>query len=225
MRLAGGLTAAGMVAGGATAGRLAVAVLLITLAGCQHGSTGAPPARSTPGTASGQPTGLGGAGGEQTGPASSNPGTSLSTPRPTLSTPGNVKEVAGSCPYISAAHFADIEGDRVGRVTLLQSRPVGCRFYFQYDPAAVVGEITVARFGTATEAYNAMVGSAKGHSEVQSDAGIGAGAVAFQTPLQGSRSWQCVFAKGTSVVTVRTRQPYPALNAFLLAKAIAPKIT
>jgi hypothetical protein len=201
-------------------------LLLLALAGCQHGGTGATPAGSTPAgstpaVATSQPTGLGGAGGEQTSPA----GTARSTPRPTLSTPGNLKEVAGSCPYISAARFADLEGDRVGRVTVLQSRPVGCRFYFEYDPAAVVGEITVARFGTATEAYNAMVGSAHGHPEVQSDAGIGAGAVAFQTSLQGSRSWQCVFAKGTSVVTVRTRQPYPALNAFLLARAIVPKIT
>jgi hypothetical protein len=138
--------------------------------------------------------------------------------------PGGVKEVAGSCPYLSAARFADLEGDRVGRVTVLQSRPVGCRFYFEFDPDAVVGEITLARFATATEAYNAMVGSAAGHPEVQSDAAIGAGAVAFQAPLQGSRTWQCVFAKGTSVVTVRTRQPYPALNAFLLARAIAPNI-
>ncbi|HEX8095724.1 hypothetical protein [Jatrophihabitans sp.] len=206
------------------AGRLAGAVLLLALAGCQSGGTGTDPAGSTPVTASSRPTGLGGGGGEQASPA---PSTLHSTPRPTLTTPGTGKgarEVAGTCPYISAAHFADIEGDRVGRVTVLQSRPVGCRFYFEYDPAAVVGEITVARFGTATEAYNAMVGSATGHPEVQSDAGIGAGAVAFQTPLQGSRTWQCVFAKGTSVVTVRTRQPYPALNAFLLARAIVPKI-
>jgi hypothetical protein len=205
---------------------LLAGTVLLLLAGCQSGGTGPAPASSTPAPASAQPTGLGGAGGEQTGAASSGPRTAHSTPRPTLGAPGTgAKEEPGSCPYISAARFADLEGDRVGRVTVLRSRPVGCRFYFQYDPATVVGEITVARFGTATEAYNAMVGSAKGHPEVQSDAGIGAGAVAFQTPLQGSRSWQCVFAKGTSVVTVRTRQPYPALNAFLLARAIVPKIT
>jgi len=198
--------------------RLAAAVLLLALAGCHNGSPGGT-AGSAP-TATGQPSDLGGGRGEQASPASTVP----STPRPTLSTPGAVPEVAGTCPYISAARFADLEGDRVGRVTVLRSRPVGCRFYFEYDPAVLVGEITVARFGAATDAYNAMVGSAKGHPEVQSDPGIGAGAVAFQTPLQGSRSWQCVFAKGTSVVTVRTRQPYPALNAFLLAKAIVPRI-
>jgi len=211
-----------------TAGRLAGAVVLMMLAGCQQGSPGStgstsagsqsPPASSSP--ASSQPTGLAGGGGEQTSPASTEP----TMPRPSLSTAGNVKEKPGSCPYISAARFADIEGDRVGRVTVLQSRPVGCRFYFQYDPSAIVGEITVARYGSATEAYNAMVRSAAGHPEVQSDAGIGDGAVAFRTPLQGNRTWQCVFAKGTSVVTVRTRQPYPALNAFLLARAIVPTI-
>jgi hypothetical protein len=205
------------------AGRSLVAVLLVAvlpLIGCQHGGTERNSAVSTPTVATSQPTGLGGAAGEQTSRA----GTGPTMPRPSLSTPGTVKETPGACPYLSAARFAGLEGDRVGRVTVLQSRPVGCRFYFQYDPATVVGEITVARFGTATEAYNAMVGSARGHPEVQSDAGIGDGAVAFQTPLQGSRSWQCVFAKGTSVVTVRTRQPYPALNAFLLARAIVPTI-
>jgi hypothetical protein len=193
-------------------------VLLLVLAGCRSGGSGS---GSGPAPASAQPTGLGGGAGEQTGPPSSGP----SMPHPSLSTAGtSVQEVPGNCPYISAARFADLEGDRVGRVTVLRSHPTSCRFYFQYDPATVVGEITVARFGTATEAYNAMVGSAKGHPEVQSDPGIGAGAVAYRTPLQGSPSWQCVFAKGTSVVTVRTRQPYPALNAFLLARAIVPKI-
>ena len=198
---------------------LLAAALLATLAGCRSGDgspAGAPGGSAT----AAPPTGLGGAGGHTTAARS----TVLSTPRPTLSTPGAVKEASGECPYISAADFAELEGDRVGRVTVLQSRPVGCRFYFQHDPGAVVGEITVAGFATVTQAYNAMVGSATGHPEVQSEAAIGAGAVAFRTQLQGSPSWQCVFAKGTSVVTVRTRQPYPALNAFLLARAIAPKI-
>jgi hypothetical protein len=202
------------------------AIVLTALAGCSSGAgstgaSGSTAASPTPSSApTSQPTGLGGAGGEQSSP----PSTIHSTPRPSLSTASGLKEIDGSCPYISAADFADLEGSRVGRVTLLQSRPVGCRFYFSYDDSAVVGEITIARFRTATEAYNAMVGSAGGHPEVQSDAGIGDGAVAFRTVLQGNRTWQCVFARGTSVVTVRTRQPYPALNAFSLARAIAPKI-
>jgi hypothetical protein len=206
---------------------LAVLVMLIgpLLAGCQHSSGGTPgTVSSSPAgtaTASAEPTGLPGAHGEQeSGPRS----TVLTTPKPTLSIPGGIKEVDGSCPYISSEAFADGEGSRVGRVTVLQTKPVGCRFYFQYEPSTVVGEIDIARFSTATQAYNAMVVSAKGHPEVQSDKTIGAGSLAYQTPLQGTRTWQCVFAKGTSVVTVRTRQPYPALNAFTLARAIAPKI-
>jgi hypothetical protein len=203
-------------------------VLLIgaALTGCQHSPGGTPgPGGSTPAgtaTASSEPTGLPGAHGEQENMPRS---TVLSTPTPTLSSPGAGKEVAGNCPYISSKAFADGEGSRVGRVTLLQTKPVGCRFYFLNDASTVVGEIDVARFATATQAYNAMVVSAKGHPEVQSDPSIGAGSVAYLTPLQGTRTWQCVFAKGTSVVTVRTRQPYPALNAFTLARAIAPKIS
>jgi hypothetical protein len=149
--------------------------------------------------------------------------TLVTTPRPSLSTPNGVREVAGTCPYISAQNFADAEGDRVGRVTVLQTRPVGCRFYFQYDASQLIGEITVSVFATPTEAYNAMVLSAHGHPEVQSYPDVGDGAVAFQTPLRGSPAWQCVFARGRSVVTVRTQQPYPALNAVNLAREIVPK--
>jgi hypothetical protein len=217
------------------AGRLAAApavVVALLLAGCQSGgdsSTGSQPTAQPTGQPTAQPTGaqptgLAGARTSAAGEQTSAPSTALSTARPTLSAPGVVAEKPGSCPYISAADFAELEGDRVGRVTVLQSRPAGCRFYFAADPTTVVGEITVAGFATATQAYNAMVRSAQGHPEVQSDAAIGDGAVAFTTPLQGSPSWQCVFAKGASVVTVRTRQPYPALNAFNLARAIAPNI-
>jgi len=199
-------------------------VAMSALSGCQHsggaGPSGTPQSAGPSGTPT-DATGVPGAHGEQeSGPRS----TVVSTPTPTLSAPGGVKEASGTCPYISSKAWADGEGSRVGRVTLLQTKPVGCRFYFEYDQNVIVGEIDMARFATATQAYNAMVGSAKGHPEVQSDRSIGAGSVAFQTPLQGIRTWQCVFAKGTSVVTVRTRQPYPALNAFLLARAIAPTI-
>lgn len=199
---------------------LAVAALAVAaLAGCWSAGTAAPPsdAGTTTVTITAGPTGLGGGGGEETSAPAS-------TPQHSLTPPGPVREVTGSCPYIDAARFADLEGSRVGRVTVLRTRPVGCRFYFQYDPSVIVGEITIARFPSATEAYNSMVESARNHPEVQSDAGIGDGSVAYRTDLQGNQTWQCVFAKGTSVVTVRTRQPYPALNAFSLARAIAPKV-
>ena len=201
-------------------GQLAAGIAVVLFAA---GCTGSSPtsAGSTPASSptSSAPAGLAGDGG-QTTPRS----TVMTTPRPSLTTAPGVREVDGSCPYISAGDFADAEGDRVGRVTVLQSRPVGCRFYFQYDPSVLVGEITVDRFGTPTEAYNAMVLSAHGHPEVQSFRDVGDGAVVFQTPLQGTDTWQCVAARGRAVVVVRTRQPYPALNAVNLAREIVPKV-
>jgi len=195
---------------------------MLLAAGCT-GSTGTPAASSGSVASSGS-AGLAG-GGEQSAPSSTGPrSTIMTTPRPSLTTAPGVREVDGSCPYISAADFAAAEGDLVGRVTVLQSRPVGCRFYFRYDPSVLVGEITVDRFGTPTEAYNAMVLSAHGHPEVQSFRDVGDGAVAFQTPLQGTDTWQCVAARGRAVVVVRTRQPYPALNAVNLAREIVPKV-
>jgi hypothetical protein len=194
----------------------ALALVGCLLAGCtsQHGSGGDLVTISlSRGTGASEPSGLAGGDGETAPPSST----------PSLSAPHDVREVAGTCPYISAQAFADAEGDRVGRVTVLQSRPVGCRFYFQYNSGQLVGEITVEVFGTPTEAYNAMVLSARGHPEVQSYPDVGDGAVAYQTPLRGSPAWQCVFAQGRSVVTVRTQQPYPALNAVNLAREIVPK--
>jgi hypothetical protein len=200
-------------------------VLAAVLSGCTGSKTTADPAptattSSAPSSADTGGGGLAGGGGEDsTAPRS----TIMTTPKPSLSTPNGVKEVDGTCPYISNQDFADGEGDRVGRVTLLQTKPVGCRFYFQYDVNTVIGEIDVATFKTKVQAYNAMVGSAKGHPEVQSDPNIGDGAVAFQRPLQGTNAWLCVFAKNKTVVTVRTQQPYPALNALNLARNIAPR--
>lgn len=166
------------------------------------------------------PTGLAGGGEESSAPRS----TILTTPRPSLTPPNGVKEVDGTCPYISNEDFRDGEGDRVGRSTILLSKPVGCRFYFEYDPTVIVGEISINTFKTTTEAFNAMVLSAKGHPEVQSNASIGDGAVCFRTDLQGSQTWQCVFAKGVRVVTVRTRQPDVEHDAENLATEIAPRI-
>lgn len=199
-------------------------VLTALVTGCTGSKTAADPV-PTPTTSSVPSSadtggGLGGGGGEVSSAPRS---TIMTTPKPSLSTPNGVKEVDGTCPYISNQDFADGEGSRVGRVTLLESKPVGCRFYFQYDVNTVVGEIDVATFKTDIQAYNAMVGSAKGHPEVQSDPNIGDGAVAFRRPLQGTNAWLCVFAKGSTVVTVRTRQPYPALNALNLARTIAPR--
>ena len=80
-------------------------------------------------------------------------------------------EVDGSCPYIKAGlnieddpsgnDFADLEGNRVQRVTRLTTlKPVGCRFYFQNDYHPT-GDILPMTYPSAVEAYNAMVTTAE----------------------------------------------------------------
>ena len=79
-------------------------------------------------------------------------------------------EVDGWCPYIKAGlnvqvdpsgnDFADLEGDRVQRVTILQAlTPVGCRFYFQHDYHPI-GDILPMTYSSPIEAHNALVETA-----------------------------------------------------------------
>ncbi|MCW2542031.1 MAG: hypothetical protein JWN95_3756 [Frankiales bacterium] len=201
---------------------LAAGILLTGCTGTSHrlASTATPTTGlSSSATSAG---GLGGGDGEQSSPAPRS--TVVTTPTPKLSNIAGT-EVAGDCPYVTTADFSLAEGDRIGRVVQLKGKPVGCRFYFAYDESAIVGEVLISVFKTPTAAFNAAVLSSHGHPEVQSDKTIGdGGAVAYRTMLQGTATWQAVFSKGTWVVTVRTRQPDPALNAFNLARVIAPKI-
>jgi hypothetical protein len=203
---------------------LGVAACML-LAGCTSGGHHALNPGPSAANTSAAPTtggGLGGGGGEQSSPPPRS--TVVTTPTPRLSNVAGT-EVAGNCPYVTSADFSFAEGDRIGRVVQLKGKPVGCRFYFAYDDSAIVGEVLVSVFKTPTAAFNAAVLSSRGHPEVQSDKTIGdGGAVAYRTMLQGTATWQAVFSKGTWVVTVRTRQPDPALNAFNLARVIAPKI-
>lgn len=201
---------------GAVAGVLLVAVAM--LPACRSGTSSATSAAS-------QPTGL--AGGGEISPAPTTVKTVAKTrPKATRATSkpaGPVREVAGDCPYITGHDLAQIEGDRFGHSTILTTTPVGCRFYWQYDDNAIITEITVKTYPTATAAYNAMVLTAKGHPEVVSDADIGAGAVAVKAPLQGTLTWQCTFTKGRHVVTAHTRQESPSFNARTLARQVATK--
>jgi hypothetical protein len=169
--------------------------------------------------------GLAGGDGGTSTPTSIAPSvTPTPTPTPTAAPTAPVAEVAGTCPYITNADVQQIEGDRVGRSVLLNSTPVGCRFFFAYDTNAIVFEITVATYPTATAAFNAMVLSSNGHPELVTDADIGdGGSVAFLAPLQGVNTWQCSFTKGVHLITAHTRQPDPSFNARALARALAPK--
>lgn len=206
--------------------RGAVALLLVltaatTAAGC--GRAHPPPAISStvpsPSTVGSSP-GLAG-GGEQTTTARS---TIISTPRPSLSAPAGVRELPGPCPYIADQVWADQEGNRVGRSVRLASDPVGCRFYFAYDAAQITGEIRLQRFATATEAFNAVATAATGHPEFVDDRSIGDGSISIRTPLQGTPTWECVFARGRLVVTVHTSQSDTSNNARTLARLIVPTV-
>jgi len=143
------------------------------------------------------------------------------TPRPTLSGAAGLREINKPCPYISNQDWAAGEGNRVGRSVQLDSRPVGCRFYFEYNPGEARGQILVQRFATATEAFNAVVTAAKGHPEFVEDHSIGDGAIARRVDFDGGPAWQCVYARGRLVVTVQTSQTNTSENARSLAADLA----
>jgi hypothetical protein len=182
-----------------------------------------------------------------TRPASSTPSSSVARPVPFHLAAVNVPpqppghplprgEVDGSCPYIKAGlnieddpsgnDFADLEGNRVQRVTRLTAlKPVGCRFYFQNDYHPT-GDILPMTYPSAVEAYNAMVTTAEAGTSVQGVPSFvpGVDGISFRTKLyapDAGQDWAFAFAKGNILVVVRTDQnsSLPA-NAEYIAKAI-----
>jgi hypothetical protein len=158
-------------------------------------------------------------------------------PLPPGAQPGK-HEKDHSCPYIKTGlnvtddtgpNLANLEGDRVYRNTILTNlEPVGCRFYFYAPPYAAIAEIQPHTFATPTEAYNAMIATAKtGHNLiVEKDFARGATGICFQTKFysgDGNKDWAFVFAKGTTMVIVYAFQTNTSRNAFYIARAIAKK--
>ncbi|MDQ1731773.1 MAG: hypothetical protein QOK10_1932 [Pseudonocardiales bacterium] len=204
-----------------------VAVLASTallLSACGHGANPQPSASLSSASPSSSPSssaGLGGGAGEGSSAPRS---TIITTPKPTLSTGAKGSEIDKPCPYASTDDFRDAEGDRTVRSVQLAGNPVGCRYYFAYDPAEIIGEITIQTFATSTQAFNAVVTAAKGHPEAYGDKSIGDGAVLLKLPLQGVDTWACVFAKGKRVVTAHTRQTTVAQDAKNVAVLIEPRV-
>ncbi|SDI84318.1 protein of unknown function [Frankineae bacterium MT45] len=120
----------------------------------------------------------------------------------------------GDCPYIDTATAAGANGNHIYLTTVSNAKPVTCRFYFWADPFNAVLEIAPTTFATATEAHNAMVLTAKASpipSSVSSYPGFAPGVdlISFQTQLYGpdnGKDWAAVFAKGKTMVLVRTQQ-------------------
>jgi hypothetical protein len=151
-------------------------------------------------------------------------------------------EVVRSCPYISAGldseptsgpNVADLEGDRVGRVTVLPGhRPVGCRFYFAYSYGntrhEAVADILPRTFATTTQARNALVLTARAGTEPLSEPEFvpGADGIAYRTRFfgpDGARDWAFAFAKGRVLVVVHTQQTNTSRNAVNLGRAVVGK--
>ncbi|SHG20570.1 hypothetical protein SAMN05443575_1672 [Jatrophihabitans endophyticus] len=147
-------------------------------------------------------------------------------------------EKEGRCPYIraglnidptSAANVADIEGNRVGRTTLLtDQKPIGCRFYFANPPYDVTADIRPLTFTSAAAAFNAMVLTARaGTSEyTQRNVVRGVTGIGYRTKFggeHGARDWAFAFATGKVMVVVHTERADTSRNALYLAQAIAGK--
>ena len=142
------------------------------------------------------------------------------------------------CPYIrtglnpdsgGGVNMADLEGDRIYRTTVLTGyRPVGCRFYFYSGPFEAVADIRPRTFGTAKDAYDAMILTARTGLNQETEQGFVAGLVgiAFQTRYfgpDGRHDWAFVFAKGKVMVGVYTQRRDTSRNAVYIARAIAAK--
>ena len=147
-------------------------------------------------------------------------------------------EVDRRCPYLKGGldseptnrpNVADLEGDRVGRITVLtRLHPVGCRFYFSYSPNEAVADILPVRFRTKLDAFDAMVRTARAGRQAETYKNFvkGVTGIRYQTKFygpDGNRDWAFVFAKGKTMVVVHTQQTNASLNAQAIAEAIVHK--
>ena len=153
-------------------------------------------------------------------------------------TPPPPGEKDHSCPYIrtgldvdagGGVNLADLEGDRVYRNTILtRYHPVGCRFYFYAPPYPAEAEIQPHTFATRTEAFDAMIRTARTGRNLITEKNFvhGLTGICFQTKFfaeDGNRDWAFVFAKGKTMVIVYAFQTNTSRNALYIARAIARK--
>lgn len=221
---------AGMRAGLVLAGSVMAGVAAVAVTGCSAARPQAGPdshLAAPPTTRSASASGTSGSG-------SSGSRVPVSSPPPTaasgapLPQPGPVTETAGSCPYLDAVTASDLEGNKVGRVTVVSTDPVGCNFYFAYGDGHMTLQISTQRYATATDAYNAMVATGDAGAQVEGIPGLvpGVDAVLYRTsfyPPDKGRDWACSFATGPVMVTVKTDQTDISFNARNIAATIAPK--
>jgi hypothetical protein len=206
-------------------GATAACCLLLAVAGCtSHGRGSAPSSSVAPPVSTG--SGLAGDG-EQS---------SSATPRPSPTPTGPIvvgsvtEKVTSRCPYVDTDAAADAEGNRIGTVSVLtvRGKPMGCRFRFAYADNHYTLEITSARYADPTAAYNAMVQRGRAGGQVTGVPGLAPGvdAVLYRTPFyppDGGRDWACTFAKGSTMVTVKTDQNDTSRDAENVARLIVSR--
>jgi hypothetical protein len=151
-------------------------------------------------------------------------------------------EADRTCPYIKAGldseptskpNIADLEGDRVGHVTVLRRyHPHGCRFYFSYSYGEfahqAIADILPYRFKTKLAAYDAMIRTARRGAEAETYKNFvkGVTGIRYRTKFfgpDGKKDWAFVFAKGKVMVIVHTQQTNASLNAQAIGRAIVRK--
>lgn len=177
---------------------------------------------------------------------SATPSTSAPTsPTPTVvpTTPldtGAITHMDGACSLVPVSVAVTNGGMRLIRTVVLTQggRVVGCDFYA--DPTFAASEhlpgpnqpavsVRVARYATATTAFNAMarIGSAGGAAhEVNLSATVKG--VAYRTrfdPSDGKTDWSYVYNIGTKVVTVLTAQSANELAGIDIGKAMLPHVS
>ncbi|GAB2481134.1 hypothetical protein [Jatrophihabitans fulvus] len=145
----------------------------------------------------------------------------------------------GTCPYIKAGvdieptdgpNLADLEGNRVGRVTVLtRHKPVGCRFYF-YTDFHPVADIIPTTYPSAAAAHAALVATGEAGRNARGYRNFvkGVDGINFRTKFysqDGGNDWAWAFAKGRVLVVVRTDQNKAgtAFNSRYVAEAIVGK--
>jgi hypothetical protein len=207
----------------------AAAAGLLALSACTSGS-GSGPSSAGSATVSVLPGGEGDTTPTSTHVSASRPKkTKTSAARTTAhktapSKPVKVREITKACPYISNNDEQIAEGKKVGHSTVLTTSPVGCRFYLAYPDYHAVAEITVKKYPTELAAFNTVART--GGSTAESTPGVGDGAVLYRTHFykpDGNRDWACIFAKGKTVVTVRTDAAMSSVDARNVAVAIVGK--
>ncbi|WP_375480003.1 hypothetical protein [uncultured Jatrophihabitans sp.] len=124
--------------------------------------------------------------------------------------------------------FADLEGNRVGVVTVLtRYSPVGCRFYFANDsPRHAVGDILPYTFSSVLAAKDAMalIGRVDTKALGYPNFLPGVDGISFQTKFfrpDGNNDWAFVFVKARTVVLIHTDQTDTSADARNIAAQIA----